>query len=41
LTRRYGLKTLPGLKVRNDALVANGNEPMGDLTNALDLSPGH
>jgi acid phosphatase len=40
ITRRFRLAVLPGLQARNDALVANGNAPMGDLTNALDLSPG-
>jgi hypothetical protein len=29
---------LPGLKSRDEALVANGNLPMGDLTDALDLA---
>jgi acid phosphatase len=38
ITRRYDLAALPGLKARNDALVANGSAPMGDLTNSLDLS---
>ena len=37
ITRRFALKELPGLKTRNEALVAHGNMPMGDLTNALDL----
>ena len=38
ITRRFGLKELPGLKARDEALVAHGNMPMGDLTNALDLA---
>lgn len=38
VTRRFGLEPLPGLTTRNAALVANGNAPMGDLTNALDLA---
>jgi phospholipase C len=38
ITHRFALPTLPGLKQRDDALVANGNKPMGDLTNALDFS---
>ena len=37
ITRRFGLDTLPGLKKRDDALKANGLQPMGDLTNALAL----
>lgn len=37
ITRRFGLDTLPGLKKRDDSLRANGAQPMGDLTNALDL----
>ena len=38
ITRRFALPRLPGLAQRDDALVANGAQPMGDLTNALDLS---
>ncbi|CAN7413668.1 acid phosphatase [Trinickia sp. LjRoot230] len=38
ITHRFELETLPGLKTRNDGLIAHGNTPMGDLTNALDLS---
>lgn len=38
LTRRFSLPVLPGLKQRDDALVTNGGQPMGDLTNALNLS---
>ena len=38
ITHRFALPTLPGLKQRDDALVSNGNKPMGDLTNALDFS---
>lgn len=38
ITHRFALPTLPGLKQRDDALVANGDKPMGDLTNALDFS---
>jgi acid phosphatase len=37
ITRRFDLPTLPGLTVRDNALVANGAEPMGDLTDALNL----
>ena len=40
ITRRYGLTPLPGLVSRNKALAANGSQPMGDLTNALDLGAG-
>lgn len=35
ITKRFALLTLPGLKLRDDALLANGHPPMGDLTNAL------
>lgn len=35
ITRRFALPTLPGLKLRDDSLVANGKPAMGDLTNAL------
>jgi acid phosphatase len=37
ITRRFGLTTLPGLAARDAALVANGGQAMGDLTNALNL----
>lgn len=37
LARRFGLPTLPGIKLRDDALAANGQKPMGDLTAALNL----
>jgi phospholipase C len=37
ITRRFGLPVLPGIKARDAALVAHGNKPMGDLTNALNL----
>jgi acid phosphatase len=37
ITRRFGLPTLPGIAARDAALVANGGEPMGDLTHALTL----
>ncbi|WP_323120850.1 acid phosphatase [Burkholderia alba] len=40
ITRRFSLPRLAGLKQRDDALVANGGKPMGDLTNALNLSTG-
>ena len=38
ITERFGLPELPGLKQRDDALKAHGNQPMGDLTHALDLA---
>jgi acid phosphatase len=37
ITRRFGLPTLPGLAARDTALIANGGQAMGDLTNALNL----
>jgi acid phosphatase len=37
ITRRFNLPTLPGLTVRDQALSANHQAPLGDLTNALDL----
>jgi acid phosphatase len=37
ITRRFGLDTLPGLTARDSALKANGAQPMGDLTNSLNL----
>jgi len=39
ITRRFSLPRLAGLQQRDDALKANGGQPMGDLTNALQLSP--
>jgi acid phosphatase len=38
ITRRFELPVLPGLQRRNAAVRANGNPPLGDLTNALDLA---
>ncbi|KPB69697.1 acid phosphatase [Pseudomonas cannabina] len=35
ITRVHGLEKLDGLKRRDDAMVARGQAPMGDLTNAL------
>ncbi|RMQ41726.1 Acid phosphatase [Pseudomonas cichorii] len=35
ITRLHGLETLNGLKMRDDAMRARGQTPMGDLTNAL------
>ena len=37
VTRRFELAALPGLTVRDAALKAHGEPPMGDLTAALDL----
>ncbi|WP_460061741.1 acid phosphatase [Pseudomonas sp. H2_H09] len=38
ITRVFGLETLDGLKQRDDAMVARGQNPMGDLSNALQFS---
>lgn len=38
ITHRFALPTLPGLALRDASLVANQGKPMGDFTNALDLS---
>ncbi len=38
ITRRFALPELPGLKARDEAAVAHGNPPFGDLTAALDLT---
>jgi acid phosphatase len=37
ITRRFGLPTLPGFAARDAALQAAGGQPMGDLTDALNL----
>ena len=37
LTRRFGLERLPGLALREDAMMAAGGPPPGDLTKALRL----
>lgn len=37
ITKRFALPVLPGLTARDQALVANGGVPMGDLTSALSL----
>jgi len=37
ISRRYALPPLPGLVLRDVALLAHRRPPMGDLTNALDL----
>ena len=38
ITRRWNLPELPGLKLRDRSLIENGFAPMGDLSDALDLS---
>jgi acid phosphatase len=38
ITRRFALPELPGIVERDEALKANGSQPMGDLTAALHLS---
>jgi acid phosphatase len=38
ISRRFDLEPLPGITARDAALVAAGGQPMGDLTNALDLT---
>lgn len=35
ITRVFKLETLDGLKQRDDAMIARGQKPMGDLSNAL------
>jgi acid phosphatase len=37
ITARYGLPVLDGIAARDDALKANGQPPLGDLTAALNL----
>ncbi len=38
ITRRFGLQVLPGVAQRDRGLAAHAERPMGDLTNALDLT---
>jgi acid phosphatase len=38
IARRFDLDVLPGITMRDKALAAHGAPPMGDLTNALDLT---
>ncbi|MBD8194251.1 acid phosphatase [Pseudomonas fluorescens] len=38
LTRVFQLETLDGLKQRDDAMIARGQKPMGDLSNALQFN---
>jgi len=35
ITRTFGLEKLDGIKQRDEAMIARGQQPMGDLTNAL------
>lgn len=35
IVRRFGLETLPGLRARDQAMIAAGGPPPGDLTGAL------
>jgi acid phosphatase len=37
ITRRFGLEALPGIAMRDHGLAEHAEQPMGDLTNALDL----
>jgi acid phosphatase len=39
IMRRFDLEALPGLKLRDRSLGEHGEQPMGDLTNALELTP--
>ena len=39
ITHRFALPVLPGLQRRNEAITANGNPLLGDLTNALAFPP--
>lgn len=38
ITRRFGLEKLPGLRQREDAMIAAGGPPPGDLTAALQFT---
>jgi acid phosphatase len=38
ITRVFGLEKLDGLKERDDAMVARGQQPMGDMSNALQFA---
>ena len=40
ITRRFGLEKLPGLQMREDAMIAAGGPPPGDLTGALHFPTG-
>ena len=38
ITRVFQLEKLDGLKLRDDAMTARGQKPMGDLSNALQFN---
>jgi acid phosphatase len=38
ITRRFDLETLSGIATRDRQLIAHGEKPMGDLTNALEFA---
>jgi acid phosphatase len=38
ITHRWSLAPLPGVTMRDDALIRRGSRPMGDLTGALDFT---
>jgi acid phosphatase len=38
ITRRFDLETLSGIAMRDRQLIAHGEKPMGDLTNALEFA---
>ena len=38
ITRVFGLDQLDGLRLRDEAIIARGQQPMGDLTNALSFA---
>jgi phospholipase C len=37
ITRRFALPTLPGIRARDEAIRANGQPALGDLTNSLNF----
>ena len=38
ITRRFSLPVLPGIRARDEAVKAHGSAPLGDLTQALNLT---
>ena len=40
VTNRFDLEVLPGIKGRDEGIAKNGNPPLGDLTDALETTPG-
>ena len=38
ITHRFGLPVLSGIRVRDEAVQSHGGQPLGDLTNALNLT---